>query len=175
MEKIFYANKSEYSTSEKAVQRALSRHFGIQNAIITKNENGKPFLHVSREANLFFSISHTNNYIFIVFSKNNIGIDAESLTRKVNFLPIIKKFDVDEQETIHSTKAFLHHWTAKEAAIKWLGGSIAKDLNNLTFLDNQLYYKGIQLPVFLTFHQFNAHLVALCSENRIENIQFESI
>ena len=175
MEKIFYADKSAYSTSEEAVQQLLSRHFGINNAIITRNENGKPFLHVSRDSKLFFSISHTKDYLFITFSQNNIGIDAESLTRNIDYLPIIKKFHIDEQITIKSQKDFLYHWTAKESTIKWLGGSIAKDLKNLIFIDNQMKYKGISLPVFFHFQEFNGHIITLCSENRIKNIQFQSI
>ena len=163
MEKIFYTNKCNYPSSEQAVKHLLEKYFGIKDANIVKNENGKPYL-VEQDVPLFFSISHTKDWLFIAFSQSNIGIDAEYLDRKVIYQPILKKFSLDEQKEMQTTTDFLHHWTAKECTIKWLGGSIAKDFNSLSFTNGKMTYKGELLPAKITFTQFENILLAICNE-----------
>ncbi len=165
MEKIFYTNKHNYPSSEEAVKDLLKRYWGIEDANISKNENGKPFLTQQEEFSLHFSITHTKDWLFVAFSKKNIGMDAEYIDREVDYHPIVKKFPLDEQKEIHSTSDFLHHWTAKESAIKWLGGSIAKDFNSLSFTDNKITHNGEWLPAKITFKRFENILLAICSEN----------
>ena len=172
MEKIFYTNKCNYPSSEEAVKYLLKEYFGIANAEIVKNENGKPYLVQQNDLPLFFSISHTKDWLFIAFSRNNIGIDAECMDRKVDYQPIVKKFSLNEQKEIQTTPDFLHHWTAKESAIKWLGGSIAKDLNSLSFINGKLAYKGEQLPVKITFKNFENILLAICAESDLHPTPF---
>ena len=168
MEKIFYTDKSAYTSSQEAIEYLLKKIFGIVDARILKTDNGKPYLSNVHDVPLFFSVSHTKNLLFIAFSKENIGIDAEYATRRVHYAPIIKKFPQMEQNEIHSTADFLQHWLAKESAIKWLGGSIAKDLDNLAFYKNQVYYNNSHLPVHITFQRFNDTILAICSETAWE-------
>ncbi len=165
MEKIYCIQKSLYSSSEHALKDILAHDYQITNAAILRNENGKPYLKNGASKKIFFSITHTFDYIFIAFSKENIGIDAEPLSRQVHYSSIIKKFPFEEQTEILSTLDFLRHWTAKESTIKWLGGSIAKDLKNLSYLKKCIQYKGLSLPIKIIFLEYNHNLLALSTSN----------
>lgn len=164
MEKIFYTDKSAYPDSKRAVKAILSEYFHLNGVEITKNEHGKPFLANASELPLFFSISHTDSRLFVAFSDENVGIDAENLDRKPDYAPIIKRFPPEERKEILSPADFLRHWVIKESAIKWLGGSLAHDLHKLRFVENRLFYGEIEIPAHLTFHSFEGYILAICSE-----------
>ena len=172
MEKIFYTDKSAYPDSQTAIQRVLSEYFNLKNVNILRNEHGKPYLENGREIPLFFSVSHTENRLFIAFSDENVGIDAENLSRQTDYLSIIKRFAPEERKEILSPADFLRHWVAKESAIKWLGGSIAHDLHKLRFVDNFLFYGEIEIPAHLVFHPFESYLLAICSERDFTNAEW---
>ena len=113
---------------------------------------------------LFFSVSHTKERLFIAFSDSNVGLDAEKNNRETEYLPIIKKFHPLERKEILSNEHFIRHWTIKESAVKWLGGSLAKDLSRLHFYKNALFYGEMEIPAKLTFFQIDEHFVSVCSE-----------
>ena len=160
MEKIFYTAKSAYPSTHCAVQKILSECFGVTNAEISRTENGKPFL---KNCPLFFSVSHTQDNLFIAFSDTNVGIDAEPFNRTTDYLSIVKKFPMEERAEICSQEDFLHHWTAKESAIKWLGGKLSQNLFVLAFIDGVMKYGAIELPSPI-FFQLQDCLVAISCE-----------
>ncbi len=166
MEKVYCIDKSLYASSEIAVKDILLRDYQIFDAVILRNTNGKPYLKNEQASSLFFSITHTQKKIFIVFSDENIGIDAESLSRKVHYSAIIKNFSSVEKEEISSTKDFLKHWTAKECTIKWLGGSISKDLKKLSYTHQIMRYEDSDLPINIIFLEHNNTLLAICSSKQ---------
>ncbi len=125
MEKIFIVSQNAYPTSEIAVKDVLSKYFQMENAQIERGDHGKPFLVGGQALPLFFSIAHTDNKLFIAVSNENVGIDAERIDRTVDYTPIVKRFSTNERKEITDTQTFLRHWTAKESAVKWLGGSLA--------------------------------------------------
>ena len=172
MEKIFYTDKSAYPDSQTAVKHVLSERFNLKSAAIERNEHGKPFLVNGKELSLFFSVSHTKNRLFIALSDENVGIDAEDCNRQIDYLPIIKRFSPEERKEILSPADFLRHWVAKESAIKWLGGSIAHDLQKLRFVENRLYYGEIEIPVNLVFHSFENYILAICSERDFSSAEW---
>ena len=172
MEKIFYTDKSAYPDSQTAVKHVLSEYFNLKSAAMERNEHGKSFLVNGKELSLFFSVSHTKNKLFIAFSDENVGIDAEDLSRQIDYLPILKRFLPEEREEILSPAHFLRHWIAKESAIKWLGGSIAHDLHKLHFVENRLYYGEIELPANLVFHSFEHYILAICSERDFSSAEW---
>ena len=173
MIKVFYADKTKYPNSKTAIQHLLTLYFQIENAEILKTENGKPYLQTLDNANLFFSVAHTKEYLFIAFSDKNIGIDAENLTRLTNYQAIIKKFTPEEQNQIQSNSDFLQYWTAKEATIKWLGGTLAFDLKKLVFYNGHMYHNETTLPIFVHFKKFNTHIICICSEHNDNDWKFE--
>lgn len=164
MEKIFYTDTSAYPDSETAVRFVLEKYFDIRRAKLQRNEHGKPYLEKGRELSLFFSVSHTENKLFIAVSDENVGIDAENLARQVAYAPILRRFHEDEKRQIRSSADFLRFWTAKESAVKWLGGSLANDLQKIRLVDDRLFYDAVELPIRLVFHTIENCIVGVCSE-----------
>ena len=172
MEKIFYANVSDHANSEAAVKKVLGTYFGISDPKIERNDNGKPFLKQNADARLFFSVSHAQNRLFIAVCDENVGIDAESSARKTHYPPIIRKFHETERNEIDGNEAFLRHWTVKESAVKWLGGTLAHDLYKLVYTGGRVRYGEIELPVVLSNLRFEEYILAVCSEKDFSQAEF---
>ena len=170
MEKIFYRKVSDFSSSADAVKNLLTERFNIPSPVIKKTENGKPYLQ-NPCIGLHFSVAHTGNALFIAFSDENVGIDTENIYRESNYPPIVRKFSVEEREEIYSKEDFLKHWTVKEAAVKWLGGSLSQDLKKLVYAKEKLYYEGLELPVRITVKHFDEYLVTVCGERDFSNVE----
>ena len=166
MLKVFYAKRKDYFSSTELLKKILSEYFSIFEYTITKNENGKPFLvfENSQLKQLFFSVTHTNLAYFIAISNENIGIDAEPTSRKTNYSSILQKFPMEERERVSNTSDFLKLWTVKEATIKWLGGSIAKDLKKLAFIEKKLTLNGLELPISIQEIEVCEHFISICKE-----------
>lgn len=162
MEKIFYAKKTIYPQSKEFVKDVLRDFFQIPQPTLAYNPNGKPYL--LRE-NVFFSISHTDTHIFLAVSDKEIGIDVENRLRKVDYLPILKRFSSIEQEKIKNVQDFLRLWTIKESVVKWLGGTLAKDLREIEYENGKVLYKRTPLPVTISFPLIDGHYVSICGEN----------
>lgn len=173
MEKIFYAHISTFSTSDMAVKHILCHHFGIQAPQIAHTENGKPYLDASTR--LFFSITHTKSKLFIAFSHENVGIDAEEDARPFPSNSLLSKFSIEERAEIHSTQDFLRNWTVKESAIKWLGGTLAHDFKKLVYYKEKLYYNQLEIPIYITTKQIEGHILSICSERDFTNAELISL
>jgi phosphopantetheinyl transferase len=173
MEKIFYTTLGKYANSETAVKEVFKQFYGIENAKILRNEHGKPFLQA--ENTLHFSVSHTEDLLFIAVANENVGIDAEKLTRSVQYLSILRKFSENERKKIENSTDFFTNWTAKEAAIKWLGGTISNDLSKLELVGGRLFYNQKELPVICSRLILFNHTIAVCCKqdfHQAETIAF---
>lgn len=166
MEKIFYTEKQNFASTEDALRFLLPRYFDITDTEIYRNENGKPFLRNTQ--GLFFSVSHTKEALILAFSDENVGVDGELCNREIHLNTLLKQFPQEERTEIKNERDFLRHWVVKESAVKWLGGTIAKDLHKLLFVKNELFYDGIQIPVFLTQKEIFGHFLCVCGERDFE-------
>lgn len=91
----------------------LSKLTDIDDEIIY-NENGKPYF---KNSKIYFSISHSSEYVACIVSDNEIGIDIQKIRRIPDNLNIV--FNEDELEL--SSFELLKLWTKKEAIIKARG------------------------------------------------------
>ncbi len=169
METIFYTDKSRYPSSVEFLKDVLIAHYGVENPLVDKTENGKPYLKSPKRA-LFFSVSHTDDKLYAVFSDENIGLDVEKMDRTLDYLPIAKKFPFEERQEIADCQAFLRHWTVKESTVKWLGGTLAHDLKKLTYAKNRLYYGELELPLHILVKEFDGYFLTLCKERDFGNV-----
>ena len=167
MEKIFFADKSAFTT-EAALKKIFSAYFGKADVEILRTKNGKP----SVQNAPFFSVTHTQNRLYIAFSDEEIGLDAETLTRAPRYESIVKKFHPMEQAEISNAEDFLQHWVAKESAVKYLGGTIAHDLHKLCLAKGTLTYEVKVFPTKITFLQHENFLLAVCGNGDFENTTF---
>ena len=167
MGKIFYADKSDFST-EAALKKIFSAYFGKHSVTILGTKNGKPYV----ENGPYFSVTHTLNRLYIAFSDKEIGLDAEHLSRAPHYEPIVKKFSPIEQAEITCTEDFLRHWIVKESAVKYLSGTLAADLKWLHFTNGHLTYRQQEFPAKITLLQHEDFILSVCSNDDFENAVF---
>ena len=167
MEKIFYADKSAFST-EAAAQKILSKYYGINPAVILRTEHGKPYV----ENGPFFSVTHTKNRLYIAFADTEIGLDAESLMRAPYYETIVKTFTPNEQSEIDSAESFLKHWVVKESAVKYRGGTLALDLYKLSYEGGRLYYEDAPMDTKITLLQHEEFILSVCGNVNFNNAEF---
>ena len=88
---------------------------------IILNENGKPYI---KNSNIYYNISHSENYVICAISNHPIGIDIEKI-RLINLSTINQYTTSLEKDYISndSTRA-LEIYTTKEAYIKCIGSNI---------------------------------------------------
>ncbi len=173
MGKIFYVNTSNCA-SEQLITYVADKYYGLHEVDISRTQHGKPYFE-NLERALFFSVTHTRDKIFIVFSRKQIGLDAERLSRKVNYAKILTKFPVDERLEIQSNEDFLRHWVVRESVVKYLGGTLAKDLNKICYANERLLYNNQMLPVYLHLFNHEGHIISVCSEDSFTNAEFIQI
>lgn len=137
---------------EFLLEKLLREQYGITDAQLTTEQNGKPTL---CGADLFVSIAHCEQAAVCAASDKPIGIDVERI-RPMN-LSIAKKVCVDEEtkflfgrqptesdfchcEDKEILARFFEIWTAKEAYFKMLGTGITnlKSINILP-LNRQIF------------------------------------
>lgn len=150
--------------------RVFEKYFSVSSTKIKRTENGKPYL--ESENGLFFSVSHTDSMLFIAVSDCNVGLDAENEDRKVNYTAIVKKFSLHEQSEIVSNIDFLKNFTAKESAVKFLGGKLALDLNKLQVINGEIVYNNSPLPAILSYPVFDGYILAVCCEKDFSSAEF---
>ena len=163
MEKIFYADKSAYPVSEDGVKKILADYDGVQVPVILRNEHGKPYL----ENGPAFSVTHSKDRLYIAFSSETVGIDAEALSRNPFYTTIAAKFPEEEQAEILSAQDFLTHWVVKESAVKYMGSSLAQDLNHLAYIRGKLYYKGEIFPAKVRVFIHDGYVVSVCGNGEL--------
>lgn len=92
---------------------------------IEYTQNHKPF--VRNSLSIFFSISHTGDYLAIVLSdQKHIGVDLERKRQKKHARIVDSYFAEEEKKRIGNTTSgtcdlFYYFWTRKEALMKVLG------------------------------------------------------
>lgn len=101
---------------------------------IEVSPRGKPYFPGS---DWHFSISHTKHHAFCALSRQNIGIDAEELDRKIKLTLAQKVLSAGEkaQFDISSDKhrALLTFWVLKEAQAKFTGEGLRGYPNKTNF------------------------------------------
>ena len=97
-------------------------------------DRGKPYF---PDSDWHFSISHTPKHAFCVLSRNNVGLDAEELNRKVNLKLAEKILSPEEKARFDAAenkeKALLTFWVLKEAAAKLSGEGLRGYPNHTNF------------------------------------------
>ena len=170
MEKIFYADKSAFTT-EAALKRIFSVCYGRHSVDILRTDNGKPYV----ENGPFFSVTHTKNRLYIAFSNEEIGLDAESLARAPYYETIVKKFSTAEQAEIDCAETFLMHWVVKESAVKYMGGTLALDLYKLEYANGRLSYDHAPLSTKITLLTHDEFILSICGNGEFSHAEFTAL
>lgn len=91
------------------LERILTNYYNIKNSIV-EFYGKKPFL---KNRELFFSISHSGEYIVLAFSKFDCGVDIEKIKLR-EFEAISKRMRFN----CNTLKEFYVEWTKYEAEYK---------------------------------------------------------
>ena len=131
-----YANlddKKRSIISEHLLMKLFKKHnINYTNTIFKINENGKPYID-----NLYFNISHKNDYIVAAVSNHEIGIDIETIN-DVDF-KILKTFASNEEiKYVKDVYDFYKLYTLKEAYIKMKGLNITNIKDTTFILDKNI-------------------------------------
>jgi len=123
-----YGGGDSLSDSGKVARLAVSREayqcFGVKGYVLKKGRFGKPIPTVG----IYWSLSHKevneSVYIAVAVSDTPIGIDIERIVEKSDCL--LESFARNEYDALggESLDNFFSLWTAKEALIKKMNGSL---------------------------------------------------
>lgn len=127
MDEVFLGSAPLEGRSGHEAGRALlaalyRRETGDDPPEIRVTDRGKPYF---VDSPWHFSISHTHRRAFCALAKENIGIDAEELDRKIDLRLAEKILSPGERAQFDAApdprKALLTFWVLKEAAAKLSG------------------------------------------------------
>ncbi len=157
--------KAEFLTARHLFRMLIKECGWVSESITLKKEpTGKPFIE-AKEGKKFVSFSHSKDLVLCAVSETqDIGIDAETLDRKIN--PAIVKRILSENEwQIYGEEDPIALWTMKEAAVKSLGTGLRTNLKELELdrKENGLFSITINHKEELQGICFNAlnHCIAL--------------
>ena len=123
-----------HEAGRKLLQELYRAETGEDLPEIRVTHRGKPYF---PDSDWHFSISHTPKHAFCVLSRNNVGLDAEELDRKVNLKLAEKILSSEEKSQFESAenkeKALLTFWGLKEAAAKLSGEGLRGYPNHTNF------------------------------------------
>lgn len=123
--------KAEFLTARHLFWK-LVNEFGWDSDSITlkKEDLGKPYVE-SGSGKKFVSFSHSNDFVVCAISDSlDIGIDAESVDRKVS-PAIVRRILSQNEWEIYGEENPIALWTMKEAAVKSLGTGLRTNLKDI--------------------------------------------
>lgn len=131
---------------EKYYKIDLNLHLNNDLAI-SYNEHGKPYF---KSKEIYFNISHTDDYLFIIIAPYPTGIDVESIKARKGYQALKEKILTQEERDFlnevypnscanplavsdEELERFFYLWTLKETLVKVTGKGLT-GLNDFTYL-----------------------------------------
>jgi len=176
-----FLKRIDYGTSLLAF--ALLQ-FGLQKecgAMLSKqdkfniDDNGKPHL---RNSGLNFNLSHCENCVACIISKDKVGIDVQHYVEISNSMVDFAMSNNEQVEIAKDRRKFFEFWTQKEAYFKLLGTGISKSMKDCDFANlknNNYIFDDCNFVV----EQQNEYVLSACSQNvsdlQIVKLKFSEI
>lgn len=128
-------------------------------------EAGKP-----EAEGIYFSVSHSGDYVIAVSSDTPVGCDIEKMGRAP--LKVAERFFAKEERDYimsHTDRdfAFWQLWTLKESYIKMTGDGLRVPLGSFKLNTNEkltLYREGIEQNVELKHFIHDGYSIAVCKQ-----------
>ncbi len=134
MEELYFCEERDI---EETLKNALSPYICGKYTII-RGDFGKPYVDGNP---VFFSIAHSGGEGVVLISDRQCGVDFEVI-KKRKTSAVFKRLSAREKEEIQGDYIkFLQNWVAKEAYIKYLGGTISW-IKRLEYAGGALYFDG---------------------------------
>lgn len=126
--------RSGHEAGRELLARTYRWETGEEMPEIAVTERGKPYF---VDSPWHFSISHTKHAVFCVISKNNVGIDAEDVNRRVDLRLADKILSPGERRQFDAAfdkrMTLLEFWVLKEAYVKLTGEGLRGYPNHTDF------------------------------------------
>lgn len=128
--------KAESANGRQLLRYALQQEYGadLETLVIKEGEYGKPYFEQRRE--IHFNISHSGEYVALVLSDNEVGIDIQQV-RPVRGGLVEKLCDENERKYVYASdnaeKAFITLWALKESYIKAIGKGMSFPMDKINF------------------------------------------
>lgn len=119
---------------------------------------------------IYFSISHSGNKGLIALSEKPVGADIEELRGRGHAL-LLNRFNQAERAEINGEADFLIHFTAREAYVKNLGGSLFQLYKKLSFEGGYIYVDGVRQDCKITAFRRKDCVFSVCGDGEIEIIE----
>lgn len=155
---IYYT--TEEVLSGAFLQRALAA-YGAAGGI-GRTEQGKPYL---QNGAAHFNLTHTEGLTAVAVGTQRVGLDAERRKPRNN-AALLSRLRPSERE-----EDFYELWTAKEAYVKYVGGTLAGLLRDLCYEKGVLRMGDAPLKVCLKHWEREGCTLCLCTEKE-EEISF---
>ena len=127
------------------LRRFLAEQLGIAAGAIqfAEGAHGKPHLVSHTDAGgaaLGFNLSHTGDLALIAIGPSEVGVDVESLHRRVDTMAVVRRFFSETERSgfeavsggIARDQLFFRVWTRKEALVKAVGRGLTCPLSSFT-------------------------------------------
>jgi len=128
-------NQSGYAMSQGGLRRIASLYLerDWRGVDVLRRERGKPYIIEAPE----FNLSHTVGQVYAAFSSHAVGLDIESVDRRVNAPDLAQKYfspieaaHIAAQPENRINALFLRYWVCKEATVKLSGDGIYHGLRD---------------------------------------------
>lgn len=170
------------------LREILGRHLGREASRLCfeYSDLGKPCI---QDTALHFNLAHSGEACLLALTLNdNIGVDIEKISRKINVLQIAKRFFTAReyaalQASPVAPQLFYHIWTQKEAFLKAIGEGLSFGLDrfevSVVFECAQVF--DIQAPQYakvcwdtMAFALSHDYYFAVTKENKISQLYWET-
>jgi 4'-phosphopantetheinyl transferase len=179
-EKILRFNRFENSLrsllGSMLIRYSIVRRLGVKNKDIEiyTDEYGKPFINVD---NVYFNVSHSNEYVICAIGRNQVGIDIEFIKERdydiVKYYFSEKEYSLFKKVKKEKQLNYLYKmWTYKESYIKILGKGFRIKLNSfiIDMIDNNnAKILGNNKYSLKQLNVDTKYSAAICSENEYIN------
>ncbi|WP_373521081.1 4'-phosphopantetheinyl transferase superfamily protein [Aquiflexum sp.] len=138
-------------------------------------ENKKPY--ISGQLDFHFNISHSGDWMMMIFSKYPCGIDVEKIQPNFDYVGVMQSaFHPDEigylQQSPNQSLAFFRIWTIKESFLKATGEGLIDNLSSLNMMKNSTLLEN-PLPWHIqSFMVDGSYRCSFCYQAQNPNIMF---
>ena len=137
-------------------------------------ENGKPYL--ANRPGTFFSITHSDKWVFLAVSDGEIGIDAQA-PRKV--CPRLAARSTSPEELawvkLNTEPHFTRLWTMKEAYLKYTGTGLSVPIRGVTISVPPIDGHDKQNDCYWSLLSYEGIPLSICSNRTIKDISVKSL
>lgn len=129
--------------SQGFAKEKISEEYNIPKSeiIFSVSDRGKPYC--KSHPHIYFSLSHSGNFVALAISDKEVGIDIEKLRPAKDNL-INRVCSQNEIDAISNSEnphiKFTEIWTKKEAYLKALGTGIDRELTSIDTTDKNLNF-----------------------------------